>query len=275
MHAAAAVTADEANRSFQSQDWAKAAEAYEELVKQDAGSGFYWFRLGAARQALKRPQEALDAFTQAKNLKYRPIALYVRGAVLLSNLNQRDKALEWIEQLISNGFAPSGLTGIPALAELMKDEKYQQLAGRYGNPCASPEARAMNFWNGNYEVRNPQGQVIGHNRVERILGNCAIQENWSAVGGGEGKSFTWFDGATRKWRQVYLDGSGRAHEYFGEPHEGGVRFEWVTNQADGAKRLVRMTFTPREEGKVRQYLEESWDGGKNWTPQFDGLYVPK
>lgn len=272
--AIAAVTADQANQSFQAQEWAKAADAYAELVKQDGTSGFYWFRLGASRQALKQPQEALDALTRAKELKYRPIALYVRGAVVLSSMNKQAIALEWLEELFATGFAPGGLSSIPALAELRKSEKYQQLVNRYSNPCDSPEAKAMNFWNGNYEVRNPQGQVVGHNRVERILGGCAIQENWSSAGG-EGKSFTWFDAGKRKWRQVYLDTSGRAHEYFGEPHEGGVRFEWVTNQADGAKRLVRMTFTPREEGKVRQFLEESWDDGRNWTPQFDGLYIRK
>jgi tetratricopeptide (TPR) repeat protein len=272
---AAAVTPDEANQSFQAQDWSKAAAAYSELTKQDAASGFYFFRLGIAQQNLKQPQEALDALTRAKKLKYRPIALYVRGTVLLANLKQTDTALQWLEELFASGFSPGGLSGLPALAELQKDERYRKLAERFANPCERPEAKAMSFWHGTYEVRNPQGQVVGHNRVERILGNCALQENWTSAGGGEGKSFTWFDTGKKKWRQVYLDASGRSHDYYGEPYEGGVRFQWIAEQPDGAKRLVRMTFTPREEGKVRQFLEESWDDGKNWTTQFDGLYIPK
>ena len=87
---AAAVTPDEANQSFQAQDWSKAAAAYSELTKQDAASGFYFFRLGIAQQNLKQPQEALDALTRAKKLKYtyRRSAIWVRGMAELRSMRE-------------------------------------------------------------------------------------------------------------------------------------------------------------------------------------------
>ena len=42
----------------------------------------------------------------------------------------------------------------------------------------------------------------------------------------------------------------------------------------GEKRPFRMTFTPRDDGSVRQFLEESTDGGKTWSVWFDGRYLP-
>ncbi len=35
-----------------------------------------------------------------------------------------------------------------------------------------------------------------------------------------------------------------------------------------------MTFTPQEDGSVRQFLEESSDGGETFSVWFDGRYVP-
>ena len=43
-------------------------------------------------------------------------------------------------------------------------------------------------------------------------------------------------------------------------------------QADGTKKLYKMTFTPLENGDVRQFIEESLDGGKSWHVWFDGTY---
>ncbi len=42
----------------------------------------------------------------------------------------------------------------------------------------------------------------------------------------------------------------------------------------GERRPFRMTFTPQDDGSVRQFLEESTDGGKTFAIWFDGRYVP-
>jgi hypothetical protein len=43
-------------------------------------------------------------------------------------------------------------------------------------------------------------------------------------------------------------------------------------QADGTVATDRITFTPNDDGSVRQHWETSTDG-KTWTTAFDGHYV--
>jgi hypothetical protein len=52
-----------------------------------------------------------------------------------------------------------------------------------------------------------------------------------------------------------------------------MRFRGQSCTADGKKAPRRMTFTPREDGTVRQLIEKSSDGGRTWTVDFDGVYT--
>lgn len=272
--ALAAITEPEADKLFQAQDWPRVAEAYTQLTKQDPSRGSHWYRLGVARQSLGQPQPALDAFGKARDLLYKPAGLYIRAAILLSRMNHQPQALEWLRALLDTGFAPASLARVPALAELLESEGYRKLVEPYRQPCSRPEFRALDFWVGDFEVRTPDGEVSGRNRIEKILGGCVLLENWSSKGGGEGKSFSWFDPELKKWRQLFIGSNGHSHEYTGEAREGGVHFLHDRRHPDGSRQMFRMSFTPQDHGKVRQFIEESWDGGKSWALWFDGLYVP-
>jgi hypothetical protein len=52
-----------------------------------------------------------------------------------------------------------------------------------------------------------------------------------------------------------------------------MRFEGEHVKLDGTRTLQRATFTPGEEGTVRQFIEASSDGGETWNVYFDGTYV--
>ncbi len=43
--------------------------------------------------------------------------------------------------------------------------------------------------------------------------------------------------------------------------------------ANGGTALHRISWTPNEDGSVRQLWETSLDDGSSWTVLFDGLYV--
>ena len=53
--------------------------------------------------------------------------------------------------------------------------------------------------------------------------------------------------------------------------DGAVRFQGTVVR-DGRELLDRTTLTPQDDGSVRQLIEASDDGGRNWTPTFDGIY---
>lgn len=144
------------------------------------------------------------------------------------------------------------------------------------SPCKSrPEHRQFDFWVGEWDVLNPQGQQAGTNSVQLILGDCVIFENWTGARGANGKSFNVYNAAKGKWQQTWVDNFGGILELFGEYKDGAMRLTGETKGTDGRVTLSRLTFTKLDDGRVRQLWEQSVDGGKTWTVAFDGTYVRK
>ena len=142
--------------------------------------------------------------------------------------------------------------------------------------CANrPESRQFDFWVGEWEVRNPKGQLAGTNSVQLILGDCVIAENWTGARGNSGKSFNFYDAGTGKWHQLWVDDRGGVLRLAGEYRDGAMRFEGETPKGDGKKTLERLTFTALPDGRVRQFWEQSVDDGKTWSVAFDGTYTKK
>lgn len=270
----ASITETDAEKLFQAQDWSRATEAYQQLTAADPSRGSHWFRLGASFQGLGRAQEAIGAYEKARSLHYKPTGLYVRAATVLSGAKQFDAAAGWLRQLLDTGFPFSALDGMAQFGELRKTELWAALKASQRPPCSEPAFRALDFWTGNFEVRNPQGQIAGRNRIDKILNGCVLEEHWTSNGGGDGRSFSWFDPELKRWRQTYIGANGYSHDYLGEFRDGAMHFLHDRRHRDGARHMLRMSFTPQNEGKVRQFIEESWDGGKSWAVWFDGLYVP-
>ena len=150
-------------------------------------------------------------------------------------------------------------------------------ANAQGNAtCKSkPEYRQFDFWVGEWEVMNPKGQLAGTNSVQLILGDCVIFENWTSARGGQGKSFNVYNAAKGKWQQTWVDNSGNVLELDGELKEGEMRFTGESLGANGAKTMERLTFTKISADRLRQFWQQSNDGGKTWTVAFDGTYVRK
>ena len=52
------------------------------------------------------------------------------------------------------------------------------------------------------------GQPAGDNRIEKILGGCALLENWTGAGGMSGKSLNFYDPLREHWHQTWVDDRG-------------------------------------------------------------------
>lgn len=145
-------------------------------------------------------------------------------------------------------------------------------------PCADDPAFArLDFWVGEWDV-DVGGRIVGHNRIEKALGGCAVLEFWTDVQGGEGRSLFYYIPALEQWRQVWVTPSARTPGGVKEKRlietfaDGAVRFQGEIPVAGGGSYLDRTTLTPRTDGSVRQHIEISRDGGKTWTTTFDAAY---
>ena len=145
--------------------------------------------------------------------------------------------------------------------------------------CNRPEYHQLDFWIGDWNVVSASGEPLGANRIESILKGCAIQENWTDPSGEEGKSLFYYSPGQSRWKQVWVTASANALGGMKEKAalpvaDGGMRFQGELVDHDRII-LDRTTLTPLADGRVRQIIETSTDGGTTWRVQFDALYERK
>jgi hypothetical protein len=146
--------------------------------------------------------------------------------------------------------------------------------------CQSdPDYHKLDFWVGTWDVYdNHDSTLNGTDVVERIVGGCAIIENWKeADGSGEGKSLFYYQRARKQWKQVWVTDAGpiKEKQLIEETKDGGVRFQGEILHPDGKSHLDRTTLTPLPRGHVHQVIEVSRDEGKTWEIVFDADYRPR
>jgi hypothetical protein len=145
-------------------------------------------------------------------------------------------------------------------------------------PCTAAEYRQFDFWVGDWDVKDPQGTVVGTNRITREYDGCVLQEHWEARGPRKqtGSSFNTWSLATKQWHQTWVDSTGGFLRLDGGLVEGKMVLAGEMPARTGGGRVRhRITWTPLAGGTVRQLWETSKDAGVSWTVAFDGLYVHK
>lgn len=268
----------EAEALFQAQKFTEAARAFAAVTKAEPANGRAWLRLGGSLHALGQYEQAVSALQRAVEILRGPIAMY-NLASAYARLNNKEEAFEWLNKALNAGFPQVGLLSTDEdLASLRDDVRFREvliLGERMAKPCLyTTEHRQFDFWIGEWDVE-ANGQQAGTNSVQRILDGCVLFENWTSARGGTGKSFNFYNSATRKWQQTWVDSTGSVLELAGEYKEKTIQFSGETRQADGSKLLHRLTFFNLSPERVRQFWEQSTDNGKTWTVAFDGMYVRK
>jgi tetratricopeptide (TPR) repeat protein len=236
--------------------------------------GQNWFNRGLAQHREGAYDEAIASFQHALDAGFNPPGAMMRIGRAWAKKGDLDKAIDWIDKSAKAGFSiPSAIAGDADLALVRADARFAPILARItdnSTPCEhSAGFRAFDFWVGTWDVMTAAGKA--QSVIEKVLGGCVIMENW--YGPPTGKSMNLYDPATSRWRQIWADDQGNVNEYQGEIRDGAMHYS-RTFERGGQKVLARMTFTPQEGGRVRQLIEQSTDGGKTWTSQFDGMYVP-
>jgi hypothetical protein len=140
-------------------------------------------------------------------------------------------------------------------------------------PCADNGYSQFDFWIGDWDVfdRN-SGKLVGTNSISRILGGCALEENWEGSGGSRGKSFNTYDPSEDLWTQTWVDNTGNRFVFKGRLVKGNMLLEG-NYKSEEIQLLFKLSFFPDfGAGTVRQIWEQSQDNGQSWNTIFDGIY---
>jgi hypothetical protein len=146
---------------------------------------------------------------------------------------------------------------------------------RAAPPCSAPAHRQFDFWAGEWEVRDPEGAVVGRNRITHLFGGCALREEWEGASGFQGTSLNVHDAARGGWHQTWVDAAGSLLLLDGGLRDGTMVLEGTApaREAPGQQTRHRISWSllDGDPDRLRQRWEASADGA-TWETVFDGRY---
>lgn len=268
--AASADHAQDGALALQQKDFARAAKEYQSATREAPKEAANWVQLALARQLQNDFAGSIAAYESAFALgKQAPNVVY-NAACAFARAGKKDRALALLEGIAGRPVASAAqLKADDDLASLREEPRFATLlvaTETLAHPCAKvAHARELDFWIGEWMVRDATGQQLGRSTVQAALDGCVILESWTDAEGGSGKSLHHVNLATGEWRQTRVDSKGIELDYRGTLQNGALVFI----EDSGAR--TRMSIAP-EGDDVRQLFETSPDG-KTWSKAFDLLYV--
>jgi len=141
--------------------------------------------------------------------------------------------------------------------------------------CHEPERRQFDFWLGEWEVRQPDGTLVGRNTISLLFGGCALREEWRGESGHRGGSLNAWSPQRGSWHQTWVDSSGLTLLLDGGMRDGSMVMEGDAALPDGDGRVVRHRITwsvvDGNPDSLRQHWEAATEEG-TWETLFDGRY---
>jgi len=275
--------AAEAASAYDAKNWSEAVKLYRQIVA-TAPNPRAWYRLGVSLNKTGEKDKAIEAFEKGRALGLPPQFAEYGIATVFASKRDKDRAFEHLEKAAQNGLSqPDQLSTDTDLAELKSDARFTkilEMVTHNQKPCAyAAENRQFDFWLGEWSVVTSKGETAaGDSRIELILEDCVVQENWTSAGniGYSGKSYNIYNAALKRWEQYWVDNAGGNIFFYGGLKDGAMDY-WTDEipQPDGKKLKRHLQFIKLGPDKVRQFSQGSNDGGKTWFVEYDFTYNRK
>ena len=258
-----------------SKEFKKALKLYEKIHKSNPDNNALTFKIAGLAYNLKDYKKSAKYYEKLAT-NGNPMVLY-NLACSYSQAGEKQKALKYLAGAVDKGFNQLALMKTDEdLAAIRQEPEFIEILSQVKALENYPEAQKFDFWVGEWTVFNPQGTQVGESRIDKILEDAVILENWFGGQGFQGKSFNHYHIESEKWIQYWVDqASGRIHfeGNFDEEQNAIVYYELDTEQA--GKPMRRLRFFNISVDSVRQFSELSPDSGKTWNVEYDFLYLRK
>jgi tetratricopeptide (TPR) repeat protein len=176
--------AAKANEAYQAKDWVKAALLYQQVVLHQPKNGRAWYRLAASSHALDKQDEAIAAYQKSMEAGSPPGTAEYGIAVAYAAKHDTENTFQYLQRAVQDGFSePDRLSNDEELSSLCADARFAKISEQATHnlkPCAYNSLnRQFDFWIGEWDVVTAEGaNPAGTSKIELILGDCVIQENW-------------------------------------------------------------------------------------------------
>ncbi len=254
----------EAEAALAQQDWSRASELFFEYLLDQPEDGDAHYCLGLALLQSRELETAKESLLEAFQRNTRKAESAYNLACCASLSGSPTEAMDWLRESIRTGNQQWPLAWYdPDLRALQHHAEFVQLVsplqGHY---------RDFDFWVGEWTVFDATGRQVGTNSIQFVEGGAGLLERWVSTQGTTGTSMSYFDPVPQRWTQSWL--TAREVSVASGGMEG--RSMVLASRSPEGILTSRTTWTPLEDGRVRQHWEKTADGGKTWQTEFDGYY---
>jgi len=275
---AAAPIADPASLAFEAGHWEEAIAEYRKILEAYPEDRLSPLRIAQAERELGRYDAALETLEQAR-LASAPEAMvdFERARNLLA-LGRTDEALFALETADHGGLRALELIDSAAdLAPLRGNRRFEEIRADVRArvyPCESlAPAHAFDFWLGRWEVRAPDGTLVGRDEITRRDAGCSVYESWQGAGGATGSSKSFYVPSMEQWRQLWTGSNGTIIDMAGSPEDGEMRMEGTIEYVESGRIVaIRARWSVAPDGRVRQRIEQFNVAEGGWDLWFDGFF---
>lgn len=147
-------------------------------------------------------------------------------------------------------------------------------------PCSLAEARQFDFWVGEWNAFWSDS-LRGSNRIEKMFGNCTIQENFMDPKTNYlGKSWSVYNSNHKIWQQTWVDNNGGYIHLTGGMTGDSMILRTAeqkvpSNVSPTGRMISRMVYYNIKPNSFDWSWEASTDGGMKWTPSWQIHYERK
>jgi hypothetical protein len=252
---------------------------FAQLEKSGSKVGQDWFSLAQKARLSDSLDIASQALDRAASNGVSPIQIGVEKTRQHVAGDDPAAAVQELQGVMDAGFTSVGF--------ITQDAVINSLAGRtdydaliaamsvQAYPCQHmPGFRDFDFWIGEWDVAGANGIPAGRNSIQPAERGCVLIENWTNTAGGTGMSVNYLDKSTNEWVQVWnAEGGSQINVRGGLTNDGMAMEGTIHYISNGTTAPFRALWTALPDGRVRQYFEQSNDGGVTWVPWFEGFYT--
>ena len=266
----------EADELLQKNKIEEAEKLYKEVLAEEPSNNSVIMKLAGLYHSIKNYNDAIEYYSQLVQ-GGNPFVLYNLACSYSMNGN-KEEALNSIQHAVAKGFSQINLLKTDTdLENIRNEEGFSKILKSVKVLENFPEANKFDFWVGEWNVYNTQEQKVGESKIEKILKDAVILENWFGGTGYVGKSFNHFNMDKNKWIQYWTDQNSTGTYFEGnfDESQNALVYYSYDHVKDENPYIRRLTFFNLGAYKVRQFSQRSNDNGNTWFTEYDFLYVRK
>ena len=266
---------NDAAAAFSLGEYALAAKQYRQIVEAQPQNAFAWSRLGFSLHALERWDEAMVAHRKASKFPLTQATATYNIACVHSRLGNLDESIKALEKAIELGFRRERpvILQDPDLKTLREHPKFESLVAKASVTKRASRYRDLDFMLGKWQVKDPNGRLLGHSRITKEERGFLLTEKWTAIDGSTGTGITYFDPKLQAWRQTFVGMFGGVINAKGNLVDGTLKMTGDNSRPTRDISLLKTLTEPVAKGAFKFIIDESTDDGITWNRTFNGYYT--